>query len=99
MAASDVSSPSKKHILRWIAIVLVAILLIIGIIFLIRGIVKKSSSSVLPREQLQEIGTFLDENPPSPVTAEQAATITNTLNKSVELDDADMQALNNFLKK
>lgn len=98
MAAPDVSSPSKKRIMRWIAIILVAILLIIGIIFLIRGIVKKSSSSVLPREQLQEIGTFLDQNPPAPVTSEQAATINSTLNKPVELNDADMQSINNFLK-
>lgn len=99
MSASGVVSLSKKRTMRWIAIVLVAVLLIVGIVLLIRAVVNNTQKSVLPPQQLQDIGTFLDENPPTPVTNEQADMITNTLDQPVELDTNDVQALNNFFKQ
>jgi hypothetical protein len=59
---------------------------------------KHTSKPVLPAEQLQQIGTFLDQNPPTPLTNDQAGMVNKTLNKKVELDDADIQAINSFVQ-
>lgn len=93
-------SVSKKHF-PWKALVfgIVTLVCIAIAVFILIKVFGKKSTPVLPPEELHAIGTFLEENPPQPVTNEQSDMITNTLDQPVELDTNDAQALNNFFKK
>lgn len=99
------STPVTEHTTRrvrswkwWLAVVLVLVLVILGIVLLVRFLsARKSAQPVLPAEQLQQISTFLEQNPPTPVTTGQAQAIMDTVNRPVELDAADQAALSAFL--
>lgn len=83
----------------WGAIGLAIIVIIGGIVALLAWRRKKSTQPVLPAQQLQEIGNFLDQNPPVPLTPSQATTVDSVVSQPVTLDDQDTQALQAFFNR
>lgn len=99
-SSTNINATTKHHrITHWILLALVVITVAIGIIALIKVFSKKQATPILPVEELKSISTFLDENPPKPLTASESATVTDVLNKPVQLNSDDLQAVNSFMKK
>jgi flagellar basal body-associated protein FliL len=91
----------KKHgYIRWIFLALIIAIIVLAVIALIKLFTNKQSQKpVLPVEQLQQVTTFLDTNPPAPLTNVQGQIVNDTINKPVQLNDADMQSINSFLQQ
>lgn len=88
----------KKHgYIRWIFLALIIAIIVLAAIALIKLFTKQPQKPVLPVEQLQQVTTFLDTNPPAPLTNTQGQIVNDTINKPVQLNDADMQSINSFL--
>lgn len=96
---SQPAADQKKHgYIRWIFLVLIIAIIVLAAIALIKLFTNKQSQKpVLPAEQLQQVTTFLDTNPPAPLTNTQGQIVNDTINKPVQLNDADMQSINSFL--
>lgn len=88
-----------NKIIRFAFLFVVLVIIILGIIIIIGLFKKVNNKSVLPTEQLREVSTFLDENPPALLTGDEGKVINDVLNKPVNLNDADMQSINNFLNQ
>ncbi|HQV64802.1 MAG TPA: hypothetical protein PKZ56_01035 [Candidatus Paceibacterota bacterium] len=95
------SSTHRAHhrIAHWILLILITCVVAIGIIALIKVLSGKQVTPVLPVQELKNISTFLDQNPPKPLNESESAMVSGIINKPVQLDDEDMKAINNFLKK
>jgi flagellar basal body-associated protein FliL len=94
-----VTDQKKHNYIRWVFLALVIAVIATAAIILIKLFTKQPIKPVIPVEQLQQVTTFLDTNPPTPLTNTQGQIINNTINKPVQLNDADMQSINNFLQQ
>lgn len=86
---------------RYILIIgLVVVVLVAAIVFAVIKLMKKHNiQPVLPAAELKSIGTFLDENPPQPLTDKESNMVEKTLSQPSSLDKSDVQALNSFLNR
>ena len=86
---------------RYILIIgLVVVVLVAAIVFAVIKLMKKHNiQPVLPVAELKAIGTFLDENPPQPLTDKESNMVEKTLSQPSSLDKSDVQALNSFLNR
>ena len=93
----DVRARHKRRI--WV-IGLVIVVLVVAIVFAAIKLFKKHEiQPVLPVAELKAIGTFLDENPPQPLTDKESNMVEKTLSQPSTLDKSDVQALNSFLNR
>jgi uncharacterized membrane protein len=86
-------------VVRVIFLIIILIIIALGVLVIIQLVKKGTNKSVLPRQDIKEITTFLDENPPAPLTNSDTKTIQGVLNKPASLNDADVESINNFLKQ
>lgn len=84
---------------RIVFLITILVIIALGILVIVRLVKKGSDKPVLPRQDIQEITTFLDTNPPAPLTNSDTKTIQGVLNKPVMLNSADVESINNFLNK
>lgn len=91
---------SRNRVKHYAAIALVALIVIVGSIILWRWWqARKANTPIIPIEELGAIHTFLDQNPPRPVTPSQAQMIHDTITAPVTLSESDQQALNDFINQ
>jgi hypothetical protein len=84
---------------RIVFLITILVIIALGILVIVRLVKKGSDKPVLPRQDIQKITTFLDTNPPAPLTNSDTKTIQGVLNKPVMLNSADVESINNFLNK
>ena len=84
---------------KWVVIGIIILGIGIGAVLLFKFLNKTNSQPVLPAEELQAIGTFLDENPPQPLEIIEADLVEKTLSQPVSFDESDVAALKNFFNR
>jgi hypothetical protein len=90
---------NHHRVTHWIFLSLIVIAVAIGIIALIKVFSKDKVTPILPTEELKSIGTFLDQNPPQPLTPTESVMVEKTISQPVSLDNSDVQALESFFNR